>query len=171
MICLCQSQADLTNKVKVNYEDNRESTMAKMSVTMQDAYGRTTHRTYGLVAQVDLATYASVAAAFLAALEDVTDLGVTRADLILPVLSPEFDAIAGANVDVGATASGLIEGGGGKKAAMKIPGIKAALVNADGSVPITGDVATFLAEFEDAADWNLSDGEQIASWIRATLDR
>lgn len=145
--------------------------MAKLSVTMQDAYGRTTHRVYGMETQVDLASYAAAAAAFLAALEDVTDLGVTRADIILPVAAAAFAVTAGANVDVGATASGLIDGGGGKKAAMKLPGIKPALVNPDGSVPISGVVATWLAEFEDAADFNLSDGEQIESWIRATLDR
>ena len=38
-------------------------------------------------------------------------------------------------------------------------------------VLIAGVVATFLALFEDADVFNLSDGEQIDTWIRAKLDR
>jgi len=145
--------------------------MPKLSVTMVDAYGRTTHRVYGLETQVDLATYATVVGAFSTALEAVTDLGVTRMDIILPVVSVDFVATAGGNVDVGATASGLITDGLGKKAATKIPGIKPALVNSDGSVPIETVIATYLAQFEAAGDFTLSDGETIASWLKATLDR
>jgi len=142
----------------------------KLSVTMDDAYGRTTQRTYGMEDEALLANLQISAAAFLTALAAVTDLGVVKANFIIPVTDPAFAETAGANVDVGATASGWVEAGM-KKASMKVPGIKAALVDTDGSVPITGVVATFLALFEDAADFNLSDGEQIESWIRAALDR
>ena len=110
------------------------------------------------------------AAAFLTALEAVTDLGCVKARISFEATSPEFAETAGANIDVGATASGWITAGQ-KKASMKIPGIKAALVSADGSVSIAGATATFLALFEDAAVFNLSDGEQIDTWIRAALDR
>lgn len=143
----------------------------KLSVTMDDAYGRTTQRTYGMEDEALLATLQASAAAFLTALAAVTDLGVVKANFIIPVLpDPTFAETAGANVDVGATASGWIEAGM-KKASMKVPGIKDALVSADGSVDITGVVATFLALFESAANFNLSDGEQIDTWIRAALDR
>lgn len=142
----------------------------KLSVTMDDAYGRTTTRVYGMEEETLLADMQTDAAAFLTALAAVTDLGCTKASLIVPVTSPEFAETAGANVDVGATASGWVVDGQ-KKASMKIPSIKAALVAADGSVAITSVVATFLALFEDAATFNLSDGEQIESWIRAALDR
>jgi len=94
-----------------------------------------------------------------------------RADLIIPMTLGASPPAAGANVDVGATASGFLDIGGGKKASMKIPGIAAALVSADGTVAIDGVVAAFLANFETAGAWRLSDGEQIESWIRATLDR
>ena len=143
----------------------------KLSVTLNDAYGRTTHRVYGMEDQILLADYVTAATAFLTALEAVTDLGCVRADFIIPLASPEWDDIAGANVDTGGTASGWINLGGGKKASMKIPGVKASLVSADGSIAISGATATFLGEFEDAEDFNLSDGEQIESWIRAALDR
>ena len=142
----------------------------KLSVTMDDAYGRTTTRVYGMEDEVLLADYQTNAAAFLTALEAITDLGCTKATIMIPVTSPEFDETAGANVDVGGTASGWIVDGQ-KKASMKMPGIKATFVAADGSISIAAAVATFLALFEDAAEFNLSDGEHIESWIRAALDR
>lgn len=142
----------------------------KLSVTMDDAYGRTTTRVYGMEDEALLANLQTSAAAFLTALEAVTDLGCVKANFIIPVTTPEFAETAGANVDVGGTASGWVEAGM-KKASMKIPGVKATLVDSDGSIPITSVIATFLALFEDAADFNLSDGEQIEAWIRAALDR
>jgi len=147
-----------------------ETVGAKLSVTLDDAYGRTTKRLYGMEVEVDLAGYQTAAAALLTALEAVSDLGCVKAQIILPVTDPAYAETAGANVDVGATASGWIEDGM-KKGSMKIPAIKPALVAADGSVEITGAVATFLALFEDTADFNLSDGEQIDTWIKAALDR
>ena len=142
----------------------------KLSVTFDDAYGRTTNRVYGMEDEALLVDLQTAAASFITAVEAVTDLGCVKANIIIPVTDPIFAETAGANVDVGATASGWIEGGS-KRASMKIPGIKASLVDADGSVPIETVVATFLALFEDAAAFNLSDGEQIESWIRASLDR
>lgn len=142
----------------------------KLSVTMDDAYGRTTTRVYGMEDEALLANLQTSAAAFLAALEAVTDLGCVKANFIIPVTSPEWAETAGANVDVGATFSGWITAGM-KKGSLKIPGIKPALVAADGSVADAGATATFLNEFESAADFNLSDGEQIDTWIRGALDR
>jgi len=143
---------------------------AKLSVTLDDAYGRTTARVYGMETESLLADYQTNAAAFLTALEAVTDLGCVKATILIPVTSPEFAETAGANVDVGGTASGWIDAGM-KKGSMKIPGIKASLVSADGSIDIAAATATFLALFESAAKFNLSDGEQIDTWIKAALDR
>lgn len=142
----------------------------KLSLVLEDSYGRTTARVYGMEDEVLLADYQTNAAAFITALTAVTDLGCVRGTIIIPVTNPAFAKTAGANVDVGATASGWIEDGM-KKGSLKIPTIKPALVSADGSVAITGVVATFLALFEAAAKFNLSDGEQIESWIRAKLDK
>lgn len=144
--------------------------MTKLHVTLDDAYGRTTARTYGMEEVTTLAQMQTDAAEFLTALQAVTDLGCVKATISFEVTSPEFAETAGANADTGATASGWITAGQ-KKASMKIPGIKPALVAADGSVAIAGAVATFLALFEDADVFNLSDGEQIDTWIRASLDR
>lgn len=142
----------------------------KLHVTLDDAYGRTTARVYGMEEETTLAQMQTDAAEFLAALEAVTDLGCVKATISFEVTSPEWAETAGANVDTGATASGWITAGQ-KKASMKIPGIKPALVGTDGSVADTGVTATFLDLFESADVFNLSDGEQIDTWIRASLDR
>jgi len=144
---------------------------AYLSCTLQDSYGRTTKRVYEMDSQLLLADYDTAATAFGLALADVTDLALIRADLIVPAIIPGFAVTAGANVDVGATFQGLVVDGNGKKASVKLPGIKAALVDSDGTVEITGDIATWLAEFTDGEDFMLSDGEQIDSWIKGTLDR
>jgi len=140
---------------------------------MGDAYGRTTNRVYGMETQSLLADYVTAYTAFLTALAAVTDLSLIKADLIIPVSGQDWAVTGGANLDTGATASGWIDAGLGKKASMKIPGIKAALVSADGTVALSGATITFLNEFLSTGDFNLSDGEQIevAGWIRATLDR
>ncbi len=142
----------------------------KLSVTMDDAYGRTTTRVYGMEDEALLATLQTSAATFLTALEAVTDLGCVKANFIIPVTSPEWAEVALASVDRGGTFSGWIDAGM-KKASLKIPGVKLSLVAADGSIADAGAMATFLNEFEAAADFNLSDGEQIETWIRGALDR
>lgn len=144
---------------------------ATLSMTLTDSYGRTTKRVYGMEDQSLLADYITAAAAFVTALQAVTDLALTRSTFLIEYDAGTFAVTSGANVDVGATASGWLEGANGKKASMKIPGIKPALVSSDGSVAVTGAVATFLAMFEDGADFNLSDGQQIDSWIKAWLDK
>jgi hypothetical protein len=144
---------------------------AKLSITLEDDFGRTTKRVYGMEDQVLLATYLTAITAFGTALEAVTDLGLIKADLLINVIGEDFTVTTGANVDVGATASGWLDTAAPKKASAKIPGIKLALISTDGSMPITGAVATFLAEFETGQDFNLSDGEQIDTWIKGALDK
>jgi hypothetical protein len=146
---------------------------AKLSLSLVDDYGRTTRRTYEMVTQADLAAYETAVAAVLVDLAAVTDLGVVRADLVIEDISAGFAVTADANVDVGATFTGYVEGGGGKKASHKLPGIKESLVGADGSIPLTGVVAAWLTDFEaDGANLLLiSDGEEIDYWLAGALDR
>jgi len=146
---------------------------AKLSVRMSDDYGRSTNRVYGMETQALLADYVTAYSAFFTALAAVTDLSMEKADLIIQISGEEWAVTSGANLDTGATASGLIDAGLGKRASMKIPGIKPALVSADGTVAISGATATFLNEFISTGDFTLSDGEQIevGGWTRASLDR
>ena len=142
----------------------------KLHLTLDDAYGNTTHRTYGMEEETTLAQMQTDAAALLTALEAVTDLGCVKGNISFEVTSPEFAETALASVDRGGTFSGWVVDGQ-KKASLKIPCIKLSLVAADGSIADTGATATFLGLFEDAAVFNLSDGEQIESWIRGSLDK
>ena len=144
---------------------------AKLSCRFVDAYGRTTNRVYGMADQVLLADYVTAYTAFLAALEPCTDLGLIKCVLMIDVTGLGWTQIAGAKTDVGGTASGFIDSETGKKASMRIPCVKDALVGSDGTIAITGVIATWLAEFETGNDFTLSDGETIESWIKATLDR
>lgn len=145
--------------------------MAKLSVTLIDDFGRTTNRVFGMEAQTLLADYVTAYGTFFTALEAVTDLGCVKANLIIPVDDPSWTVISDVNVDTGGTATGLLEAGLGKKASTKIPGVKLSLVGGDGSIAIAGATATYLAHFESAGDFTLSDGEQVTSWIKAFLDR
>ena len=50
--------------------------------------------------------------------------------------------------------------------------MKPGFVNPDGTLDLTdADLAAYLAMFEEDADFFLSDGEQIETWIKGTLDR
>jgi hypothetical protein len=138
---------------------------------MPDARGRITTKRLELAAQADLVAYLAVVDTVMTALESVTDLGVSRCDLVITAVDAGFAAVANSNIDVGATFSGYTTDGNGKKASFKLPGIKDALVSDDGTVPITGDIATFLANFEAAGDCLISDGETIDSWIKGVLDK
>lgn len=149
--------------------------MPYFSLTLADDYGRTTRKLIEIVAQTTLADYVTLAGAFMTHLEAVTDLGVIRCDLVIDDIDTGFALTSGANVDVGATFSGYIHGGGnGKKASLKLPGIKATMLNGDGTVDLAdAAIIAFLAYWLDATpeDMLLSDGEHISSWIRGKLDK
>ena len=142
----------------------------ELHITMDDDHGRTTQRTFGMEEVTTLAQMQTDAAALLSALAAVSDLGVVKATISFDVTSPEYAQVADSNIDTGATFSGWIDAGQ-RKASLKIPGIKYALVGADGSVADSGATATFLNLFEDAAVFNLARGNQIESWIRGSLDK
>jgi hypothetical protein len=148
--------------------------MPYLSLTLGDSFGRTTRKLVEMEEAASLALYVNAANAFIDELENVTDLSVVRSDLILDGLLHTFAVTEGANVDVGATFSGYIYDGDGKKASFKLPGIKLSLVDPDGSVPITDDVEDLLGFFIDIPEENsfrLSDGESIGTWIKGTLDK
>jgi hypothetical protein len=147
--------------------------MAKqwISMTLTDDYGRTTTKRIEIAQQLTIAAYQTVIGLILTDLEAVTDLGCVRVDLVLEGFDSGWAVTSGANVDVGGTFSGYILDGDGKKASHKVPGIKPSLVDSDGSIDITGAVATYLGHFEPIDDARLSDGERIDTWIQGSLDK
>lgn len=143
-----------------------------LSCVFIDSRGRHTNRKYEVETQTLKADYGTLATAFAGELEDITDLGLVSVKLIRP-LGVSFAVTADSNIDTGATFNGLVYDGGGKQASIKVPGFKMALVDDDGSIDLDAAVVdAFLDRFLQAAgDFLLSDGEQMASWTRGSLDR
>lgn len=147
--------------------------MPYLSMTYEDDYGRTTKRLVQIESEALLADYVAVAAVFGAAVEKVTDLGLVRMDLIIPMTAEGFAVTAGGNLDVGATFVGWTDATPPHKAVTKLPGIKATYVAGDGTIDIANaDIEDYLEQFIEASgEALLSDGEHITAWLRGTLDR
>lgn len=144
---------------------------AYLSVRYIDSQNRTTTRRYEMAEQTLLADYITAASGFITILESDTDLGVQRVDLVIPAVTAGFAGVAGSNVDVGATFTGELVDKDGAKASLKLPGIPDSKLGTNGDVPIAGTIASWLALFEDAGNFMLSDGEQIETWVKGALDR
>lgn len=146
-----------------------------LSVTLMDAYGRETSKRFEFQDKVLLADYVLNANGLLTDLAAVTDLEIIRASMVLTDgLSIPESGVEGSNIDVGATFSGFVEGGDGKKATLKVPGIKPAFVGPLGIIDVEDvTVAAFLEHWleGDNDDFYLSDGETISDWIVGTLDK
>lgn len=145
--------------------------MAHYSLTLEDSKGRTMKKLIGVEEQGTLALYTSVATAFVTALQAVTDMALISIDLVVDNIVDGFAVTAGANRDVGGTFVGWLADPVGIKAVAKIPHPKAALIDDDGSISITGVVATYLNQFLTAGDLTISRGRTIDSWIKGTLDK
>lgn len=153
----------------------KEVNVAKryISVTMQDAYGRETHKRIEVKEQVDLAAYSALFNDVLTDLQAITDLALVRADLTISNYIPMAGVpAAGANIDVGGTFQGELAGEENRKASHKVPGISAAYVGTAGIIdPTQADVVDYLAHFLEAGQCLLSDGESMGSWILGSLDK
>lgn len=147
--------------------------MPYFSITLADDYGRQTRKLIEIESKITVTEYETLAGTFKAALLAITDLALVRFDLIIDAIATGFAVTTGANVDVGATFVGYLVDANGKKGSLKVPGIKPALVDPDGSIPIVGAVTTYLAQWLDATpnEMLLSDGEAIDSWIAGHLDK
>lgn len=147
--------------------------MPYFSITLADDYGRQTRKLIEIESKITVTEYETLAGTFKTALQAMTDLSLVRFDLIIDAIAAGFAVTSGANVDVGSTFVGYVYGANGKKASLKVPGIKVALVDPDGSIPLTGVVTTYLAQWLQAtpAEMRLSDGEEIDTWIAGHLDK
>jgi hypothetical protein len=143
------------------------------TITLKDAYGRTTRMRREMKDQLLLLDYLTEITQFVGKLLTISDLGLIAADFSVTGEESATDPTAGANVDVGATFVGWGVGeDSGKKLVTKVPGIKAAYVDAQGGIDVTqADIADYLGEFLEAGDWKISDGESVSSWISGTLDK
>ena len=144
--------------------------MAHLAVTLRDIYGRTTTKRFETTA----ATVAAAQGALddlLDSLADVSDLGQIKVLFECPlVVTTPVAAQALSNIDVGATLHCELASAMGY--GLKIPAIKAALLNGDGSVKIAETaITTYVANFETGGAFLVSDGELIAALLSGELDK
>jgi len=138
------------------------------TLTLQDAYGRVTTRRWGST-RTTLSDAKSDAAALITLLEAISDIGVVKYT-IEDVTQVGDAAQSGANLDVGATITGTMENA--IKHAQHVPAIKASLIGAGGVVDIAdSDVAAFLASFESAGKFRVSEGNYYTQWDYGFLDK
>ena len=147
--------------------------MPILSLTLVDDQKRPKTLRVEMETQASIVDYQAVADAFIATLQDVTDLGVHRADLVLRSISSGFAAQEGSNIDVGATFVGYLAGDlAGRKATHKLPGVKDAFRDGTGGIVIADeDMVAYLANFLTAGNFRLSDGQTISEWIKGKLDK
>jgi hypothetical protein len=146
--------------------------MPFFSLSLVDAFGRRTTKRIEVETQILLADYQAIATDVAGKLDAITDLQLVRMDLVLS-MGETFDVVAGANVDVGGTFTGRIDGGEGKQASHKVPGFKLGKVDPDGTIDLTdADVDAYLDLYLAAGGTLLlSDGEQMEAWVKGHLDR
>jgi len=138
------------------------------NVTLRDSHGRTTTKRIETAFDT-LANAKSQMTGWAADWVAVSDLGIAYITYTEKDDAEASDPEDDSNLDVGATFSGETENG--KTWVHKIPGIKADLV-AQGVVDLAQEeVTNYFANFEDPQGCLLSDGEQIATLVRGTLDR
>ena len=146
----------------------------KFSVTLIDADMRTTTRVFQLVEDTTAADAITDIGTFIPALKAVTNCGVIKCTLMVPVDPTPTAGAAGSNVDAGATVTGWITQYQ-KKGTVKWPDPDADARKGDGSIDLEdANVATFLELFEATGGiMQVSDTEVIMEdgWIKGKLDR
>jgi len=140
----------------------------QISVTYVDAYGRTTTRRVGTTSTT-LAAAAVDAAALVAAMGDISDLGTIKYEI--GEATPDLTAAAaGSNVDVGATLTAVLDNS--KKYPLHVPGIAAAMLNADGTVKIDDAlIIAYIALFLTGGHLRVSEGNYVVEVLHGELDK
>ena len=144
------------------------------TVTLIDADMRTTTRRFQLVEGSVPADAVTAIGTFITALKAVTNCGVVKATLLVPVDPTPTAGASGSNVDAGATVTGWITQYL-KKGTVKWPDPDSGARNGDGSIKLADThVAAFLELFEATGGiMQVSDAEVImeGGWIKGKLDR
>lgn len=139
-----------------------------LTFTIRDAYNRRGSKRFEGVATT-LATAQTHATGLLADWQAVSDVGFDMQTFNSSEVLAE-NPVAGANLDAGATIHCRLDNG--KLYAFKVPGIKASMLNPDGSVKID-DVAVvaLLANYGASGNYRVSEGNYVATVLYGELDR
>lgn len=139
-----------------------------LTLGMSDAYGRTTTRSFKVEA-ADFATAQGVVTAFIPDYQAATQLQVYKSELTDKQLyagAPQ----GGANKDEGMTISCELASEPGKKASLQVPGPVDAIRNVDGTIDIANAIMTALEANFTGGGVTISDGEEVNTFIKGTLD-
>lgn len=143
---------------------------------MQDNFGRRTRKTYqtenfgGVDAGADFLSAIAAAQALQVDLSALTELEVLSFQIRYSELVT--DAVTGsANVDEGATLV-VSKTNSPNRANIKVPGPIQGVRNGDGTIDVTAAAITdFIANFQSAGDFLISDGEVVDAVISGRLDK
>jgi hypothetical protein len=139
-----------------------------VSFTMVDDYARVGVKRFEGVATT-LAQAQTDATALMTDLAAVTLCGASKRTFSQgEALSEGIET--GANIDAGGTLHVRLNNS--KQHAIKIPAIDPQLVNADGSIDIGANaIIDFVANFEQAGPYRLSEGNYVVALLYGELDR
>lgn len=139
-----------------------------ISLTAIDAYGRTTSKRF----ENNRATIADAvtdAGTLVTAWQAVSDLGITKYE-IAQATAQSVSAQAGSNLDTGGTVHVSLDNS--KLYAIKIPGIKASLINTDGSIDLADeDLIAYVAQFLTGGHLRMSEGNYVTGMRYGELDK
>ena len=140
-----------------------------IDITWLDDYGRVTTKRYENN-RATLSDALTDTTALVAAMADISDAGVVKANIINSTVADAKGAAAGANVDVGATLHCTLDNGKGY--ALKIPMIKATKVGTGGAVDVEDtDIVTFTTLFLTAGHFRMSEGNYLVGVRSGELDK
>ena len=138
-----------------------------VSIEFVDDYGRSTTCRFSVTDALVADALTSVGALitdFLA----VSDLGTVKHDIAVQTVASNA-AQTGANKDVGATLHCLLENA--KMYPLHIPGIKASMLNPDGSIDLTdGAITDYVANFLTGGKFRVSEGNYVTQVLYGELD-
>jgi hypothetical protein len=143
-----------------------------ISIKLIDAYGRTSTKRVELATDV-VATAVTDAPLVATALATASDCGLVSCTILVDSGATPTTPTAGGNLDAGVSIQGLLAGTTGKYATLKIPAPLAAYIDPDGSVDLANATLKAYLDYwtEAVIKCLISDGEEVDSWIKGTLDR
>jgi hypothetical protein len=139
-----------------------------LSLSLEDAYGRQTKRSFQ-VSAADFAAAQVAAAAFITDYDAVTELALVESRLSESTAYVDTPT-AGANRDEGMTISVSLAVGN-KKGSVQVPGPIEAIRNPDGTIDLTAAAMVALEANYTSGAITASDGETVDGFIKATLDK
>lgn len=139
----------------------------EVGIELLDAYGRITTRRFS-VTDATIADALTSVGGLITDFLAVSDLGTVKHDIATRTVATNA-AQAGANKDVGGTLHCRLDNA--KMYPLKIPGVKASMVNTDGSLKIAdADIVAYVANFLTGGKFRVSEGNYITEILYGELD-